>query len=36
MGSAPIGFSLDPSATLDLFISGTLKMSSSLAIGSPN
>lgn len=34
--SSPLTITLDPTATLDLFVAGTIKASQSLAIGSPN
>jgi hypothetical protein len=34
--SSPLEITLDPTATLDLFVSGTIKASQTLAIGSPN
>lgn len=35
-GSAPLAFTLDPTATLDIFVSGTINTSQMLTIGSPN
>ena len=35
-GSSPLAFGLDPTATLDIFVSGTLDTSALLTIGSPN
>jgi hypothetical protein len=34
--SAPLALILDPTATLDIFISGTIKASQTIVIGSPN
>jgi Stigma-specific protein, Stig1 len=35
-GAAPLAFQLDPTATLDIFITGTIDTSQLLTIGSPN
>jgi hypothetical protein len=35
-GAAPLAFGLDPIATLDIFVSGTINTSQLLTIGSPN
>jgi hypothetical protein len=36
VAASPLAFQLDPTATLDIFISGTIKTSQLLTIGSPN
>jgi hypothetical protein len=35
-GSAPLAFGVDPTGTLDIFVSGTINTSQLLTIGSPN